>query len=358
MNVAVKDASTDDNAVVTDTEGRREDVRVQVPSRAGGYEVRQAVGRRPIPQERNRERRGILAYHPARRVYCSGRALARTCGQRDRYDSVRIRPDERHARALVHHARADDVTAVAHAESERSVGARHRAHFESSGVPHVVNDPHISGRIVRIDALSHDPARIINAERRDKEAPVRRRLRDDRRTGAIVDHRLLKASAIDRADGHDRSVHAVRVSDRFAWGERKLRNRAVLPDHRQPVRAEECGRGSAHHDAVVVGAVRNGMVAAGQVWQAHEAAAERPGERLASAAPDRAADGDAARRHAKTLRRGVAHLDDADIENLILRLGGSGCRNSDPRDEDGNLGKRSHDRLMLDRTGTRKTFRL
>ena len=66
------------------------------------------------------------------------------------------------------------------------------------------------------------------------------------------------------------------------------------------------------------------MVAASQVWQAHEAAAERPGERLARIGPNRTADRDAIGRRAKTLRGRIAHLNDADVVNLILRIG-VGC---------------------------------
>ena len=68
--------------------------------------------------------------------------------------------------------------------------------------PDVVNDPHVSGRVVRIDAEPYDPARIIDAERRDKKASGRRRLRDDRRGAAAINHPLLKAPAIHRSDRH------------------------------------------------------------------------------------------------------------------------------------------------------------
>ena len=139
----------------------------------------------------------------------------------------------------------------------------------------------------------------------------------------------------------------VRVAQRFAAGEGKLRNHAILPNDRQAGRAERRGRAGAHDDAVVVGTVRNAVAAAGQVRQADEAAALGPGERLGSAALKRAADGDPRSRHTKTLRGGVAFLNDADIENLILRSGGGRRRDNDPCDEGGNLGKCSHDPTML-----------
>ncbi len=54
---------------------------------------------------------------------------------------------------------------------------------------------------------------------------------------------------------------------------------------------------------------------------ADKAAALRPAKRLGAAAPNRAANGDSRGRDAKTLRSRIADLDDANIENLILRSG-------------------------------------
>ena len=94
MSLAVVDAGADDDAVITDAVGRRRGVHVQIPARAGGQEIREAEGRRPVVEERNRERRGIVADHPTGRVYSPSGAFARACGQRNRDHSARIRPDE------------------------------------------------------------------------------------------------------------------------------------------------------------------------------------------------------------------------------------------------------------------------
>src|SRR5204863_5213167 len=119
-------------------------------------------------------------------------------------------------------------------------------------------------------------------------------------------------------------------------GEGKLRNDAALPDHRQPGRAERRGRARTHDDAAIIGAVGAAVVAAGEVRQADETASLGPGKRLRSAALKRAAEGNPPRRHAKTLRSGIAGLNDADIEDLILRISGGRDRDSGPQDEGGN----------------------
>ena len=73
------------------------------------------------------------------------------------------------------------------------------AHFEGHALTNIVNDPHVSGGITRVDALTHDPARVIDAECCEKETSVCCRLRDDRRAATAIDHAALIASGVDRA---------------------------------------------------------------------------------------------------------------------------------------------------------------
>ncbi|PYJ12096.1 MAG: hypothetical protein DMF06_00650 [Verrucomicrobia bacterium] len=130
------------------------------------------------------------------------------------------------------------MAAIAYGKRERSVCARKCADFESIGVSHVVNNPDISGRVVGVDPKADDSARIVDAERRDKETSGRCCLRDHCRAAAAVDYSLLSASGIDRADDYVRRVYVVRVAECFPAGEGKLRDHAALPNHRQPARAE------------------------------------------------------------------------------------------------------------------------
>ena len=58
-------------------------------------------------------------------------------------------------------------------KADRAIGTGNCAHFERRWFAEVQNDSNISGRVVWIDSESHDSARIINAERRDKEASGR-----------------------------------------------------------------------------------------------------------------------------------------------------------------------------------------
>src|SRR5204862_4653529 len=100
-----------------------------------------------------------------------------------------------------------------------------------------------------------------------------------------------------------------------------------------------CG---AHDSASVVSGVGYRESAARQIRQADQAAALSPSEGLGTAGSKRAANHDSLRRDPKRLRSGVAYFNHADIEDLILRLGGGGCRDDGPRDENGNSLERSH----------------
>jgi len=84
--------------------------------------------------------------------------LARACGERDGNYSALVRPDERQARALVQHARADHVTGVTHAERKRAIHSRQRADFKRHALTNIVDDPNITCGVGWIDALTDDPA--------------------------------------------------------------------------------------------------------------------------------------------------------------------------------------------------------
>jgi hypothetical protein len=114
-------------------------------------------------------------------------ALADPClvpearGNRD--DTILVRPDKRHARALVEHTRANYVTGVTHAESKRPVHPRQRADLESHTLTDIENDPNVARGMSGIDALAHDPTRVVDAKCGKEVASVRCRLCDDRRAG-------------------------------------------------------------------------------------------------------------------------------------------------------------------------------
>src|SRR4029077_5442498 len=114
-------------------------------------------------------------------------------------------------------------------------------------------------------------------------------LRNDCPAAAAVDRAPLQAATVDRPERNARSGQRGRVTERFAWWQRQLRNRAILPDHRQPAGAEKCGGGSPYHDAAVVRAARNRVTAPGKIRQPNDAAVECPGKRLTSAGADRSA---------------------------------------------------------------------
>src|SRR5439155_2231899 len=124
---------------------------------------------------------------------------------------------------------------VAYRKCDRAIEAGKRADLEGLGAPFIQNDSHISSCVIRIDAKAHDPAKIVDPERRDKETAGRRRLRNDGRAGTLIDHSPLKTSTIDRAYGDTCCVYAGRIADCFTGGKGKLGNYAVLPDKRQPV---------------------------------------------------------------------------------------------------------------------------
>jgi hypothetical protein len=84
--------------------------------------------------------------------------LAGACGEWNGDYSALIRPDERQARPLVQHARADHVTGVTHAERERAIHSRQRADFKRHALTNIVDDPNIARSVGWIDALTHDPA--------------------------------------------------------------------------------------------------------------------------------------------------------------------------------------------------------
>ena len=203
------------------------------------------------------------------------------------------------------------MTRVAHAEGEGAIEAGQRADFEGLGGQHVVNDSHISGRVARIAAVPHNPMAIlisiIDPERRDKETSVRCRLGDYRSAaGAAVDNPALQTSATDRADHEARTIVLVGLAERFAGGESKLRNNAIDPSYRQPVRTKGSGGGSAHDNAGVGGTVCNGEGSAGEVGQAHEPAFKSPRKRLGAVRAKRATDSDTVGRNAKTLGSRIA----------------------------------------------------
>src|SRR4029077_9288403 len=130
----------------------------QIPARVRGYEVSEAIGRGPVVQKGNRESRRIDTNYRARGVHCARNPLGRARGERNWGDSARIRPDERQTGALIEHARSNDVASVAHAESERSIEPRQRANLEGHVAPDIVNDPDVTSSVIRINALSYDPA--------------------------------------------------------------------------------------------------------------------------------------------------------------------------------------------------------
>ena len=207
---------------------------------------------------------------------------------------------------------------------------------------------------------AHDAARIVDAVGNGKVGAVRRRRRYDCRAAPAVNHSALRGAVADRADRDARSVHVAGLAECVAGWNWKLRNHAVLPDHRQVGRAvaKLRIRTEPHHNAAVVGTVRHEQVAADRARQTHETAALGPGERLARAAIQRTSDGDPGRRHAKTLRFCVVRLHHAEVVNLILRIGHGRGRHKNPRDERGNLGARSDARVCLDVPAQRKPFSL
>ena len=69
-----------------------------------------------------------------------------------------VRPDERQARALIQHARPNHKTGITHTEGERAVHSRQCAYLKRHILTDVIDDPHVTRRILRVDALTHDAA--------------------------------------------------------------------------------------------------------------------------------------------------------------------------------------------------------
>ena len=143
------------------------------------------------------KRPAIGADYPTRRVHTLSLAETRIGSERNGNHSVGFRPDEWQAGTLILHARPDDVAVVTHTESERSVVAWQCANFKGHALPNIINNPHVTRCILRIDALADNPTRVIDTERREKETSVRCRLRDDRRAASAIDHAALITPGVD-----------------------------------------------------------------------------------------------------------------------------------------------------------------
>ena len=65
----------------------------------------------------------------------------------------------------------------------------------------VIDDSYVAGGVVSMDALANNPARVIDAERCEKENTFIVS-RDDSRAAAAVDDASLVASCVDRADSN------------------------------------------------------------------------------------------------------------------------------------------------------------